>query len=120
MTTGTSRSADGRPALRDIAGMVGVAVQRADEHIAGANTIASRQLRRTNARLRRRSDRTLGLTGAFSAGLALGLFTSGSNRLVVLAALLPAALAASVALERMDREAGRDRRRPDRGDASRT
>lgn len=120
MTTETSNPADGRPTLQDIADMAGVAVDRADEHIADANAIASRQLRRTNARLRRRSDRSLGLMGAFSAGLALGLFMSGSNRLVVLAGLLPAALAASVALERMDRETERARRRSLRGDASRS
>jgi hypothetical protein len=62
--------------------------------------------------LRGRSDQTLGVIGALSLGFAGGLLASGSNRLLIGAALTPAVLVASAAWDRLVRDT-----RPTRGRA---
>ncbi len=48
------------------------------------------------------SDETLKVVGALSIGFAGGLFVAGANRLLVLAALIPAGLVGSSFIERTD------------------
>jgi hypothetical protein len=48
------------------------------------------------------SDTSLKIGGALSIGFALGLLIGGASRLLVLAALLPAALIGSTLVERME------------------
>ena len=60
--------------------------------------------------LRERSDQTLGVIGALSLGFAGGLLVSGSNRLLIGAALTPAVLVAAAAWDRLVRDT-----RPSRG-----
>lgn len=67
-------------------------------------THAERAVERVDSSLRARSDRSLGLVGAFSLGTAIGLLVAGSSRLLIAAALAPAALIAGALMERMDRE----------------
>lgn len=64
---------------------------------------AGEVVREADRTLRRSSDQVLGLVGALSVGLAIGLVFSGSSRLLVAASLIPAAMVAGVLAERMDR-----------------
>jgi hypothetical protein len=48
------------------------------------------------------SDEALKMAGALSIGFAMGLLVGGANRVLVLAALVPAGLIGSTLLERMD------------------
>jgi hypothetical protein len=61
--------------------------------------------------LRDSSDQTLGVIGALSLGFAAGLLVSGSNRLLIGAALTPAVLVAAAAWDRLARETRPARRR---------
>jgi hypothetical protein len=61
--------------------------------------------------LRDSSDQTLGVIGALSLGFAGGLLVSGSNRLLIGAALTPAVLVAAAAWDRLVRETRPARRR---------
>ena len=48
------------------------------------------------------SDQTLKLVGATVIGVAVGLLIGGANRLLVIAALLPAAVIGATLLERIE------------------
>ena len=61
--------------------------------------------------LRGSSDQTLGVIGALSLGFAGGLLVSGSNRLLIGAALAPAALVAAAIWDRLARDSRPARRR---------
>ena len=61
--------------------------------------------------LRGSSDQTLGVIGALSLGFAGGLVVSGSNRLLIGAALTPVALVAAAAWDRLLRDTRPARRR---------
>jgi hypothetical protein len=82
-------SSDASERLNIVAGNAGEAVREAD---------------RT---LRDSSDQTLGLLGGLSLGFAGGLLFSGANRVLVIAALLPAFLVAMAAWERIERSGRR-------------
>jgi hypothetical protein len=82
---------------------VGEASADAREHLTGAAVAAGGAIEHTNQALRMRSDRTLGLVGAFSVGTAIGLLLGGSSRLLIVLALAPVALVAGTLMERMDR-----------------
>jgi hypothetical protein len=55
------------------------------------------------------SDETLKVVGALSLGFGAGLLVGGANRLLVIAALVPAAFVGSALLERMNAAAGGSR-----------
>ena len=50
-----------------------------------------------------RNATSLTLLGSLSVGMAVGLLLGGAHRLLVFAALIPAALVGGVMLERVDR-----------------
>jgi len=105
----TERSADDM--VRNLVDSLGEASAEAEARLTIVAGSTEAGVRRANAALRGRSDTTLGVVGAFSLGLAAGLLLSGANRFLTLAALAPAALVASVVLERIDH----DQERVDRG-----
>ena len=76
----------------------------AGDRLAEATAGAEQVVRQADASLRRSSDQTLGIVGAFSVGAAFGLLIGGSNRVFIALALIPAALVAGVVLERIDRD----------------
>ena len=86
--------------LLDTVGEVSVGAEARLERAAGQ---VGSGVGRANESLRRSSDQTLGIVGALSVGMAMGLLLAGANRLLTTAALIPAALVAGVALERADR-----------------
>jgi hypothetical protein len=94
---------------RRLASTITDASTEAGERIAGLTESAGQAVRDADRVLRGSSDQTLTVVGALSVGLALGLLTGGTARLLVAAALLPAALAAGAALGRTDGAAGRAR-----------
>lgn len=98
----TERSADDM--VRNLVGTLGEASAEAEERLTSVAGSTEAGVRKANASLRRSSDTTLGVVGAFSLGVATGLLLSGANRLLTLAALAPAALVAGVVLERIDRD----------------
>ena len=114
-TTGrsTKRAGDDLDAMsRRVVETISSVSAEAGDRIADAAGGAEQVVRKADASLRKSSDQTLGMVGALSVGLAVGLLIGGSNRLLIAAALIPAALVAGVALERIDREARAPRRQP--------
>ena len=61
-------------------------------------------LAETNRMVQQGSDQTLRVLGAASIGLATGLLLGGANRLLVIAAMLPAALIGATLVERSEAE----------------
>jgi hypothetical protein len=59
-------------------------------------------LAETNRLVRQGSDQSLKVLGAASVGLATGLLIGGANRLLVVAAMLPAALIGATLVERAE------------------
>jgi hypothetical protein len=55
-----------------------------------------------NQMMRARSDESLKVVAAASVGFASGLFLGGAPRILVIAALIPAGLAGTALMERMD------------------
>ena len=99
----SERSADGM--ARNLVDTIGEATAEAEDRLTSVANSTEVSVRRANASLRRSSDTTLGVVGAFSLGLAAGSLLSGANRLLTLAALTPAMLVAGVVLERIDGDA---------------
>ena len=102
----SERSADDM--VRNLVDTLGEATDEAEDRLTSVASSAEASMRKANASLRRSSDTTLGVVGAFSLGLAAGLLLSGANRLLTLAALTPAVLVAGVVLERIDGDAHYD------------
>ncbi len=95
--------------VRDLLDTVGEVSTEAETRLERAAGHVESSVGKANESLRRSSDQTLGIVGAFSVGLAIGLLLAGTNRLLTTAALIPAALVAGVALERADHVAGAGR-----------
>lgn len=93
-----------------IAEAVGDVSADAGERLTEVASTATEAFRGVDGQLRRSSDQTLAVVGALSVGVAIGLLVGGSNRLVVAVALVPAALVAGIAAERMDRRSARPAR----------
>ncbi len=89
--------------LRQITDATAEATSAAEEGAGKLAAAVETGVRNANAGLRRRSDGSLALVGALSAGLAGGLLLAGSNRLLIAAALVPAAMIAGIGFERVDR-----------------
>ncbi|CAN5592298.1 hypothetical protein BH23CHL8_BH23CHL8_20980 [soil metagenome] len=102
---------EGDSSLTDVTSRIADAVvdasADASERLSGVAGTAGEAFRDVDSQLRRSSDQTLAVVGAMSVGVALGLLAGGSNRLLVAAALIPAALVAGIAAERMDRASAR-------------
>ncbi len=114
-TTDTNRtiSADedgGRDSVQHVLGTLGDVSTEAEAQVGRAVGHVGSGVERANATLRRSSDQTLGIMGAFSVGMAVGLLLAGANRLLTIVALVPAAMVAGVALERIDGAARSERR----------
>ncbi len=90
---GTARSVVSTVA--GVAGEVGARLPEAASTTRDAFDEASRLVRSG-------SDETLKVVCALSIGFAGGLFVAGANRLLVMAALLPAGLVGSTFIERTD------------------
>ena len=82
----------------------------AGERIAVMAGSASDVVRDADRTLRQSSDQTLGIVGGVALGFATGLLVSGAHRVLVIMSLLPLALVALAAMERLDRS-GRGPRR---------
>jgi len=75
----------------------------ASERIAVMAGSAGEAVRDADRNLRQSSDQTLGIIGGVALGFAAGLLVSGAHRLLVILSLLPLALVALAAMERLDR-----------------
>lgn len=101
MTTTTRNKADAGRArsvvstVAGVAGEVGARLPEAASTTRDAFDEASRLIRSG-------SDETLKVVCALSIGFAGGLFVAGANRLLVMAALIPAGLVGSTFIERTD------------------
>ncbi len=90
---GTARQVAG--AAGNVAGTVAGMAGEVGARLPDAATEATRLVRSG-------SDETLKMAGALSIGFAMGLLVGGANRVLVLAALVPAGLIGSTLMERMD------------------
>jgi hypothetical protein len=99
-TTTTSRRATEqvRHAVDTVAGVANEVTSRLPE----AATTTRDALDEANQMMRARSDESLKVVAAASIGLASGLFLGGAPRVLVVAALIPAGLAGTALMERMD------------------
>lgn len=88
---------------RDLVHSITEATGEVEARLSTAADAAGGGVRATSEALRRRSDATLAILGAFSVGLTTGLLVGGANRLVTVASLVPAALIGGVIMERVDR-----------------
>ena len=125
MTTTTSTASDtaGRDAmdrLSSTAQQAAGTAQRAADTVAGvagemtarlpdAANSTKEAFAEANRMVRSGSDETLKVVGALSLGFAGGLLIGGANRLLVIAALGPAAFVGSALLERMNAATGSGR-----------
>jgi hypothetical protein len=103
--TTTSRRATEqvRHAVDTVAGVANEVTSRLPE----AATTTRDAIDEANQMMRARSDETLKIVAAASVGLASGLFLGGAPRVLVVAALIPAGLAGTALMERMDGSATR-------------
>jgi hypothetical protein len=88
-----------------VAGMAGEMTARFPE----AASSTREAFDEANRMVRSGSDETLKVVGALSLGFATGLLVGGANRILVIAALAPAALIGSALIERMNGAAGSGR-----------
>jgi hypothetical protein len=98
--TTTSRRATEqvRHAVDTVAGVANEVTSRLPE----AATTTRDAIEEANQMMRARSDESLKIVAAASVGLASGLFLGGAPRILVVAALIPAGLAGTALMERMD------------------
>jgi hypothetical protein len=87
-----------RQAAETVAGVAGEATARIPE-VAHSTRMA---ITEANRMVHRGSDLTVKLVGALSIGFAVGLLVGGANRVLVLAALVPAALVGATLVERLE------------------
>jgi hypothetical protein len=85
---------------RQAADTVAAAAGEVTSHLPEAADSAREALLEANRRVRAGSDESLKIVGAMSLGFAGGLLLGGANRMVVLAALAPAALIGVTLTER--------------------
>jgi hypothetical protein len=98
-TTTTRRATEQvRQAVDTVAGVASDVTSRLPE----AATTTRDALEEANQMMRARSDESLKIVAAASIGLASGLFLGGAPRVLVVAALIPAGLAGTALMERMD------------------
>jgi hypothetical protein len=81
-----------------VAGVAGEVSARLPE----AATTTRDALEEANRLVRAGSDESLKIVAAASIGLAAGLFLGGAPRVLVIAALVPAGLAGTALMERID------------------
>ncbi len=81
-----------------VAGVAGEVTARLPE----AATTTREAIDEANRMVRSGSDQTLQVVGALSVGFAAGLLIGGANRILVIAALAPAALIGATYIERMN------------------
>jgi hypothetical protein len=87
-----------RQAVDTVAGVAGEVSARLPE----AATTTRDAFEEANRLVRARSDESLKIVAAASIGFASGLFLGGAPRVLVIAALIPAGLAGTALMERMD------------------
>lgn len=92
-----------RDAVRDGLVSLSKATGDVETQLNTAADVAGEGVRVTSDALRRRSDATLALLGAFSVGLTTGFMLGGAHRLLTMVSLVPTALISGVILERLDR-----------------
>jgi ElaB/YqjD/DUF883 family membrane-anchored ribosome-binding protein len=120
MTTQTSSDASARSTV-DQDESVAQTVRNVADTVAGAAGEVSARMpevaqstreafSEANRMIRRGSDQTLNVVGAASVGCALGLLLGGSNRLLIVASLIPAALVGAAKVERSDSAVGSARK----------
>lgn len=105
-TTSTSRSTETGEGIAQTARSVADTVAGAAGEV-GARLPEVAQTTRdafaeTNRMVQQGSDQTLKVLGAASVGLAAGLLLGGANRVLVVAAMLPAALIGATLVERAE------------------
>lgn len=118
MATTQTRKQDAASNAERLVDTVTEASAQAGERLTEMAGSASEVVRDAERGLRRSSDQTLGIIGGMALGFAAGLFVSGAHRLLVIASLVPFALVAAAALERLDRGAGGSRTRSNQSRAA--
>jgi phage-related tail protein len=104
-TTGGNGEDQGRAAglvsgAQDAAQKVRTAAGDVAERVPAAATSAQAAVTETAKTLDELPDQTLMLGAAFSLGMGVGMFVTGTNRLVVLLSMVPAAAMAATLLNR--------------------
>lgn len=100
---GTTKNSNGiLSGAQDAADMVKTTYDRAAERFPEVAETAQTAARDTQKALERMPNQGLVVGTSFSIGLGVGLFMSGANRFLVLAALAPAAAMAATLIGRED------------------
>jgi hypothetical protein len=115
-TTRTRKQDDGNDISAQAEHLVSTVAEvstQAGERLTAVASSAGDVVKDAERGLRRSSDQTLGIVGGVSLGFASGLLVAGAHRLLVILSVLPLALVALAAMERIDRsfEGGSDRTR---------
>ena len=115
-STDAGRANGARPSVEDVATTAkGIASDVADRAVAAAQrlpeaaTATGAQLERANRIIRGESDEMLIVGTSLSLGLAAGLLLGGANRLLVIAAVVPATAMAMTLVDRHGATRGRER-----------
>ena len=100
----TTTSANKTPAsVESVADRVVEATEAATGVAREATQAATDVVRQADRMLRDSPDEALGMVGALSVGMAIGMVATNAPRIMIAAALVPAALVAWVCLQRSDK-----------------
>lgn len=99
-----AKAADARQMLDDAAQRAGEAIDHASAQMPAVMETASSALNESARRLEESPDDVLTIGAALSAGIALGLYIGGANRILVTLAMIPALAMGFTLLGRSSRE----------------
>jgi len=102
MTTTTAKTNKAQSSVESLADRVVEATNAATGVAREATDAATDVAREADRTLRDSPDETLGMVGALSVGMAIGMVATNAPRILIAAALVPAAFVAWVYLQRGD------------------
>ena len=106
MTTTTAKTNKATSSVESLADRVAEATNAASNAATNAATGVAREAtdaaREADRTLRDSPDEALGMVGALSVGMAIGMVATNAPRILIAAALVPAAFVAWVYLQRSD------------------
>jgi hypothetical protein len=102
MTTTTAKTNKAASSVESLADRVAEATSAATGVAREATDAATDVAREADRTLRDSPDEALGMVGALSVGMAIGMVATNAPRILIAAALVPAAFVAWVYLQRSD------------------
>jgi hypothetical protein len=102
MTTTTAKTNKTPSSMESLADRVAEATNAATGVAREATDAATDAAREADRTLRDSPDEALGMVGALSVGIAIGMVATNAPRILIAAALVPAAFVAWVYLQRSD------------------